>query len=336
VERQATSGFPRSYSSGKLEDGVDALAWASSGFIWDNALAHGKSFRNYGEWMVSEAGWRHKTRHAGKPTWQDFWRDFSTGSDRTRLACRPGIATLRRYSPTNTVGWDLNVPDVMRAAAFIKDLRQFETEGGFPDLTILFLPNDHTGGTRGKSPTPGAQVADNDLAFGRVVEAVSHSRFWPETCLLAIEDDPANGWDHVSGYRTACYIVSPYTKRGQTVSRPYNQISLVRTLELMLGLPPMNQMDAAATPMRDCFMDTPDLTPFESVPNRQPLDRTNPEPKKVADRLLRRDAIRSAKLPLDAPDRCPEDLLNRILWRAMKGSDAPYPAWAVKAVADGD
>src|SRR5262249_16042893 len=151
----------------------------------------------------------------------------------------------------------------------------------------LFLPNDHTGGTDSKLPKPGSQIADNDLALGRVVEALTHSRFWPETCLLAIEDDPQAGWDHVSGDRTTCYVVSPYTKRHQTIQTQYKQISLVRTLELILGLPPMNQMDATAVPMGDCFNDFADLTPFTSITNRVALDDMNPEPKKVADRVLR-------------------------------------------------
>ncbi|HSA03565.1 MAG TPA: alkaline phosphatase family protein, partial [Candidatus Paceibacterota bacterium] len=206
--------------------------------------------------------------------------------------------------------------------------------GQWETFHLLYLPNDHTGGTRGTSPTPGAQVADNDLALGQVVEALSRSRFWPETCLFAIEDDPQAGWDHVSGYRTTCYVASPYTKRRQTISTQYNQTSVIRTLELMLGLPPMNQMDATATPMRDCFTDTPDFTPFLSVTNRVPLDATNPNPKTITDRRLREDAMISAQLPLDEVDRCPEDVLNRILWRAMKGPDTPYPEWAVKAELD--
>ena len=341
MERQVSSGFPRSYPGGKVEDGMDALAWSSSGFIWDNALAHGKTFRNYGEWMISDAGWLHKTGQKDKPRWIEFWNDFKSGgvgmgTNATRLASHPGIETLRAHSNTNTVGWDLNVPDVRRAAEFIKELHAFETNGGFPNFIILFLPNDHTGGTRGKTPTPGAQVADNDLAFGRVVEALTRSKFWPDTCLFAIEDDPQAGWDHVSGYRTTCYVVSPYTKRRQTISTQYNQTSLVRTMELILGLPPMNQMDATATPMFDCFTDAANLTPFTSVPNTFPLDQMNPEPKKVAHRILREDAYASARLNLDEPDRCPEDVLNRILWRAMKGPDVAYPEWAVKPVEDND
>jgi len=327
VERQITSGSPRSYPSGKTEEGGDALAWASSGFIWDNALAHGTTVRNYGEWMQSEAGWKDRKRK-GSASWRDFWREFQRGEGRLELRCRPVIETLRALSDTNTVGWDLKVPDVMRAAEFIRELRQFETNGGCPSLIILFLPNDHTGGTRRLYPLPGAQVADNDLALGRVVEAITHSRFWPETCLFAIEDDPAAGWDHVSGYRTTCYTASPYTKRRQTISTQYNQVSLVRTLELILGLPPMNQLDATATPMTDCFTNTPDFQPFTSVTNQVPLDQLNPEPQRVSHPVLRQDAIASNRLPLDEVDRCPENLVNRILWRAMKGPDAPYPQWA--------
>ncbi len=335
VERQLTSGTQRSYPGAKSPDNIDSLAWASSGFLWDNALAHGKSFRNYGEWMMSESGWRDRTRK-GAITWSDYWRDFNTGACATQLRSRAGIGSLRAHSPTNTVGWDLKVPDVMRAAEFIKELKEFETNGGFPQLIFLFLPNDHSAGTSAGFPTPGAQVADNDLALGRVVEALSHSRFWPETCLFAIEDDPQAGWDHISGYRTTCYVVSPYTKRGQTITTQYNQTSVVRTIELVLGLPPMNQLDATAAPMFDCFTDNPDLTPFTSVPNRIPLNLMNPEPKTIADAALRRDSMVSSRLPLSQPDQCPEDLLNRILWRAMKGAHEPYPQWAVKPVDDKD
>jgi YVTN family beta-propeller protein len=335
VERQLTSGSPRSYVGGKGQDAVDALAWASSGFLWDNALGHGRSFRNYGEWMLSEAGWTDRKRK-GKITWRDFWQDFQSGAGATQLRSRAGLGNLVQCSDTNTVGWDLKVPDVRRVAEFIRELRQFETNGGFPELVLFFLPNDHTGGTRGDYPTPRAQVADNDLALGQLVEALSHSRFWADTCLFAIEDDPQSGWDHVSGYRTTCYVASPYTKRRQTVSTPYNQVGLVRTIELILGLPPMNQMDAAAAPLADCFTSTPDFTPFVAVPNRVPLDQINPAPKKVADRQLRRDAIVSSRLPLDAPDRCPEDVLNRILWRAMNGPQRPYPEWAVTPAREED
>ena len=234
------------------------------------------------------------------------------------------------------MGWDLSVPDAFRAACFIKELGEFERAGEFPNFIIINLPNNHTSGTRPNCPTPAAMVADNDLAFGKIVEAISRSKFWPDTCIFAIEDDPQAGWDHVSGYRTTAYVASPYTKRGAVISTQYNQTSLLRTMELMLGLPPMNQFDATATPMSDCFTNTPDFTPFVSVPNNVPLDQMNPDAKKISDPLLRKNAYASARLPLALADQCPEDTLNRILWAAMKGPDAPYPVWAVKLVADED
>jgi hypothetical protein len=131
-------------------------------------------------------------------------------------------------------------------------------------------------------------------------------------------------------------VASPYTKRGKVVSTQYSHTSLLRTIELILGLPPMNQLDATATPMTDCFTDVPDFTPFTAVANNVPLDQMNPPAKVVKEAMLRQDAKLSARLELGRPDACPEDVLNRILWRAMKGVDAPYPEWAVARVRDED
>jgi YVTN family beta-propeller protein len=334
VEREF-AGWPRSYPSGGFgERGADALAYSPAGFIWDNALAHGKTVRDFGEFTTTQKSWRDSARKT-KPGFLDCYHDFVNGSNAIVYTCEPDIESLRPFMVTNMVSWDLDVPDVFRAALFIKSLKQFEAADNFPNLVILWLPNDHTSATKWGSPTPEAQVADNDLAVGQVVEAVSHSRFWTNTCIFAVEDDPQNGWDHVSGYRTTAYVISPWTKRGRTIGTQYNQTSLLRTMELVLGLPPMNQMDATATPMFDCFADTPDFTPFDAVTNNVPLDEMNPPPRLISDPLLRKDAYVSAKLPLEKEDQCPEDLFNRILWRAMKGSQAPYPAWAVK-VGDND
>lgn len=140
----------------------------------------------------------------------------------------------------------------------------------------------------------------------------------------------------MSGYRTTAYVVSPYTKRGAVISTQYNQTSLLRTMELMLGLPPMNQLDATATPMTDCFTNVADLRPFTALPNNIPLDEMNPETKKLSNATLRKNAQISARLPLAEADKCPEDTLNRILWAAMKGPDAPYPTWAVQFSKDED
>src|SRR5205814_355520 len=145
----------------------------------------------------------------------------------------------------------------------------YEAKGELPNLIVMTLPNDHTAGTRPGMPTPAAAVADNDLALGRVIEAVSQSPFWKETCVFVVEDDPQNGFDHIDGHRTVGMAISPYTRRGgAVVSTNYNQTSMVRTIELILGLPPMNQLDASATPMAGCFIGAPDVTPYKAMPNR--------------------------------------------------------------------
>lgn len=335
VERQVAAGFPRSYPGGKGDSGVDALNWATSGFVWDHVTRGGKTFLNLGEWMISEVRWADPSKE-GKPSYQDIVADLRDRGGRIRFGSRCALSALARYSADDTVGWDLNVPDQFRADKFIEKLRGWEASGGMPDMIYLFLPNDHTGGTRGKGPTPGAQIADNDLALGRVVEALSHSRFWSDTVLLCIEDDPQAGWDHVSGYRTTCFVASAWTHRRRTVSTHYNHDSLLRTIELVLGLPPMNRMTASATPMFDVFADHPDPTPFDSTPNRVALDTTNPEPGKIANPLLRKLARESSRLPLDVPDAIEEGALNRILWHAMKGPEAPFPTWAVHGGEDLD
>ena len=324
------AGFPRSYPDGMEDNNVDALAYAPSGFIWDNAIALGKSLRVYGEFAITETSWVVPGKK-DSPSFLDYYRDFVDQTHLINISSRPGIESLRPYINTQTVGWDMGIPDVFRAAQFIKELRAYERKGEFPNLIIICLPNDHTSGTKAGSPTPAAQVADNDLAFGQIVEAISHSPFWGKTCIFAIEDDPQNGWDHVSGFRTTAYVISPYTRRNTVVNTQYNQTSILRSIELILGLPPMNQIDATATAMSDCFTDVPDFTPYEVMPTNVPLDQMNPDPKKISNATLRKDAIASARLPLEEVDRCPEDVLNRILWRAMKGTREPYPQWAVIA-----
>ena len=150
----------------------------------------------------------------------DCYHDFINGSRRDHRSQRePAIESLRPYLATNTVGWDLNVPDVFRAAQFIERTEAVRADGQFPNLIIICLPNDHTSGTKPARPTPDAQVADNDLALGQIVEAVSRSRFWTETCIFAIEDDPQDGWDHVSGFRTTAYVASPYTGAARSSAR---------------------------------------------------------------------------------------------------------------------
>ncbi|HTR43857.1 MAG TPA: bifunctional YncE family protein/alkaline phosphatase family protein [Pseudomonadales bacterium] len=329
------AGWPRSYpAGGGGATTADALAYSPEGFIWNDAAEHGKSVADFGEFTSDRHYW--KNSDLAVTNWTVAYHDFISGSNNIVYTAEPDIETLRPYVVTNYIGFDLNVPDVTRAAAFVKDMKQYEAAGSFPNFVLIWIPDDHTSGTKFGSPTPRAQAADNDLAFGQIVEAVSHSQFWSNTCIFGIEDDPQDGWDHVSGYRTTAYVISPYTKRHAVVNTQYNTTSLLRTIELILGLPPMTQMDATATPMFDCFTDTPDFTPYDAVTNNIPLDEMNPKPKKIRNETLRNDAVVSAKLPLDKEDQCPEDLFNHILWRAAKGPQTPYPAQFVKQVDDDD
>jgi DNA-binding beta-propeller fold protein YncE len=329
IER-SFAGFPRSYPDGMGDGESDALAWSSAGFIWDRALEHGRTIRNYGEFMKPRVRWKDPTR-TGTPDFSACFRAWRDGVERGDVifGSEPAIESIRPFSPPEAVGWDMSVPDQFRADFFIKELAEFEARGEYPNLVIVCLPNDHTSGTAPKCPTPEACMADNDLAFGRIVEALSHSRFWPKMAIFAIEDDPQAGWDHVSGYRTTCYVASPYARRGAIVGTQYNTTSVLRTIHQILGMRPMNQFDASATPMFDCFTDTADVTPFDHVDVTIPLDRMNAAPQTIRDPLLRDGALASDGMNFEEIDRAPEDLLNRILWHARKGSGTPYPEWAV-------
>jgi hypothetical protein len=169
-------------------------------------------------------------------------------------------------------------------------------------------------------------VADNDLALGRVVEAISHSPYWKDSVIFVIEDDAQNGVDHVDGHRSIGAVISPYTKRGAVDSRYYTQIDFIRAMEQILGLPPMNQMDLAVEPtsMKHVFTHQPDFTPFKAVPNQIALDEMNPG--SLALKGLQKEwAIASGKLDFSAPDVADKELLNRVVWYTTKGFDKPYP-----------
>ncbi len=328
------AGWPRSYPDGMGDNESDALAYSPAGFLWDNVRRGGLSQRNFGEFMIPRIKWADGRK--GSPGAAACYKSWKDKTGEVTFASEPAVASLKDVSDPNYVGWSMSVPDQFRADRFLADLKQREASGDYPRMTYVCLPNDHTSGTSANCPTPAACVADNDLALGRIIEGLSHSKFWKETAVFVIEDDPQAGWDHVSGYRTTCYVAGPYVKRGATVSTQYNTTSLIRTMEQILGLRPMNQFDASATPMRDCFTDTPDPAPFVSVPNNIPLDQMNPGSRAEVNPQLRQDALASERMNFREVDKAPEDELNRILWRAMKGPNTPYPEWAVSSAVDDD
>jgi DNA-binding beta-propeller fold protein YncE len=274
------------------EGQVDVIARPTAGYLWDRCAEAGLSYRSYGEWIT----------------------DGKTPRD-------PGKATVKalegHFDPWFR-GFDLDYSDQKRADRFIEELGRFEKSGDMPRLIILRLPNDHTSGTRIGKLTPTALVADNDLALGRVVQAVSKSKFWSETAIFVVEDDAQDGPDHVDAHRTVALVVSPYTRQGIVDSTLYSTCSMLRTMELVLGLKPMSQFDAAARPMYASFQARPDGRPYEHVlPGVDREERNGPEA--YGARL-------SEKLDLSKEDVADVALLNEIIWRSVRGANVPMPA----------
>ena len=298
----------------------DAMVYPAYGFLWNNALAHGKRVRIYGE--AAHSLWD----HTQFPDWTSIYTDYKNGDNRFTFKNVTTIEPIRSILAPRFPAYDHKISDVFRAQRFIEELHHYEQLPGdsLPQLMIMALPSDHTSGTRPEYPTPRAMVADNDLGLARIIEALSHSRFWKNTVVFVTEDDSQDGWDHVSAYRTVGLVLSPYSHLKKTVHTNFNNTSMLRSIEQILGLPPMNQIDAAARPMFECFTTQPDLTPYKALPNRIALDEMN---KPL--RALHGEALKYARLSLqpqfDEVDAGDEDTLNRILWFAtMNGK--PYPA----------
>jgi len=307
------AGWPRAYPDGLGYNDIDVMAWSPQGFLWSAADKAGKTVRVYGEMCLGKTMFTDSGKK-GRPTFTDFYSDWKNGTANCTFATEPAHASVAPFLETNYPAWAANIPDQVRADIFIAHLQACERgEEEFANLHILSIHNNHTSGSKAGSPTPAATVADNDLALGRIVEAISKSSFWKDTVVFSIEDDPQAGWDHVSGFRTDCQIASPYTKRGEVISAHFNQPGLIRTIGLILGFPPLNQMDAGSTPLRECFTDTPDFAPYDAVPNLVPLDQMNPPASALANPKMKAYAKQSETMPFDQCDACDEDDLNHIL-----------------------
>ncbi len=215
--------------------------------------------------------------------------------------------------------------DTDNAETFLREFHEFEKNGNLPRFMVMSLGEDHTTGTRPGTFTPRACVASNDLALGRIVEALSHSKHWPEIAIFVIEDDAQNGPDHVDAHRTVGLVISPFAKRKHVDSTQYSTVSMIRSIELVLGLSPLSQYDAAARPMFASFTDKADLTPYVAEPPRIDLDEVNAPTAYGAERSL--------KMNFDEYDKIDDFELNEILWRAIKGKDAPVPPAARRAIA---
>ena len=284
-----TFGYPS-------EGAIDLAARPAGGYLWDRAAEAKVTYRSYGEWIANGA----------------------KNKDGSFEDSKASVKALEGHFDPKFRGYDLDYKDVDRAKRFLSELKRFEKEGEMPQLQILRLPNDHTSGTRIGKPTPTAQVADNDLALGMVIEGLSESKFWKDTAVFVIEDDAQNGPDHVDAHRVVALVISPYTKREHVDSTMYSTASMLRTMELILGLKPMSQFDAAARPMYNSFTAKPDVTKYKAVMPKTDLDAVN-KPGVFG-------AALSEKFDLAKEDQADDLLFNEVIWKSVKGATSRMPA----------
>lgn len=290
--------WPNGYRKSGLHaylGGLEPAAQPPNGYLWTLAHAAGVSIRNYGYLGVNR-----KTPAEDGTVIEDV-RD----------------PILKPVTALNYHAYDLNHPDLGRAEAFLRDLAEWEKKGEWPRFILMRLGNNHTMGTTPGRLSPVSLVADNDAALGRIVEGISKSRFWANTAIFVLEDDAQNGPDHVDSHRSPAFLISPYVRRGAIDSTMYNTTSMLRTMELILGLGPMTHFDAAARPMSAAFTATPDLRPFTAEAPRVPLTERNPQRSATA--------ARSLKMDFSEADLIDDDELNDILWTAIRGTPPPAP-----------
>ncbi len=322
--------YGRSYPS----EGVDALAYSSGGFLWEAAKTRGRSVAVFGEYAPAPTVSSDTVRRRLFAQYLERPNDFNWHRTllEQRYDTRSPIPSLDQVLVREYPGWTQEVPDVVKAGDILAHLADWEAKRQMPNLVMIILPSDHTEGTSPGWCTPRACVADNDLALGKLVEGFSHSRFWKDMAIMVVEDDAQDGVDHIDGHRTVALAISPYTRRGSVDSTTYTQPGMVKTIELMLGLPSMSIFDLVATDMRASFVaagEAPDPTPYTALVPVQSLLELNQRTGSIRGKFARerRLAARaSARMRFDAPDEAPTGILNRILWHDARGWSTPYPA----------
>ena len=311
-------GYSRTYN----DDGNCAMSIASTGCIWDAALAKGLSVRDYGEFCYADIA---KYSPRRPKDWFEAWEDRESGKHVFDYEPVTLVESLKQIINKHIHYWPLLQSDQSRADEFIKEYRDRSVKNAVPNLMVLSLPCDHSEGMDPNYPQPKCMMADNDLALGRVIDAVSHSPQWANTCIFVIEDDAQSGPDHVDGHRTPYLVISPYNRRHQVDHTFYTTVSMLKSIEMMLGLSPMNRFDTLAYPITTCFQDTPNLEPYNARPNRIRLDLPNPG--RVAKGMSKSDKYWtsvSQKLDWSHPDGPDSYWLNRVIWYSLH-KDQPYP-----------
>jgi DNA-binding beta-propeller fold protein YncE len=271
-------------------EGYFPIAAPAGGYLWDRAAEAGVSYRSYGEFVSYD-------QPPGQP-------------------CRARVKTLEGHIDPMYRGFDLKYSDSDRFERYASEFKRLDAANEMPRLQIIRLPSDHTHGTTTNFPTPSVYVAQNDLALGQIVELVSHSRYWAQTAIFVVEDDAQNGPDHVDAHRTIAFVISPYVRRGTTDSSMYSTSSMLRTMELILGLKPMTQFDSAATPMFASFQGTPDTRPYTALPENVNMNEKNAQ------------TAWGARLKMDfsKEDAVDDFLLNEAVWKSVRGAASVMPA----------
>jgi DNA-binding beta-propeller fold protein YncE len=295
--------WPNSYAQRRKTYDYEGGELANSpptGYIWNNALAAGVTVRNYGDW-------------ASNIPLKDVKDGRQIGAVRD--------PALKPITDMNYRAFDLNYPDVERSKEFLREWASFDQKGDAPQLLVVRMGNDHTQGAAAGKLSPLSYAADNDYAVGMLIDGVSHSKLWGTTAIFITEDDAQNGPDHVDCHRSTAYVVSPYTRRGVVDSTMYNQMSVLHTVEGLLGIHPMTQFDAAAMPMFGSFSAQPDARPWTVLQPKTPLTDHNPGDTEAAKE--------SARLDFSDADKADDDELNEILWRAIKKTEMPPPVVSI-------
>jgi YVTN family beta-propeller protein len=323
VER-AFAASPRGYAWNMS----DALTVSPAGFFWQSA-PRPLDVRIYGEFCLP-ARWDPVKRSAidinqgDLKTWSEYWRLYKEGKWQTAVGSHSGVPALQKYISPRYPHNSTAIPDQIRAEEYLREFAERQNTGQLPQLSVITLNNDHTNGTRPGSPQPQSMVADNDLALGRIVEAISKSRFWSKCLILVVEDDAQDGLDHVDGHRTVALAMGPYIRRNAVDSNHYNFSSMVRTIQAIFRIPPRTRYLKSARVMTSIFTTQADLRPYGCLPANIRLDDMNPPLRALKGRQLWA-ARQSLAMNWSEPDDIPQAILNRILWWDSKGYNAPYP-----------
>jgi hypothetical protein len=323
VER-AFAASPRGYAYNMS----DSLVVAPTGFFWQGGTRP-LGVRIFGEFQLP-ARWDPATQNAVDITardqlsWSQYYKAYQDGAWPSVVGAHSGVPALAPYCSKRYPNSTLAIPDQIRAAEFLREFAEHEQSGELQNLTIIALNQDHTSGTSPAAPTPKAMVADDDLALGRIVEAISKSRFWAKSLILVTEDDAQNGVDHVDGHRTLALAIGPYIRRGVVDSNNYNHLSLIRTIQEIFRIPARTRFLKAARPMTSVFTAQADARPYEHLVPKQAIDEMN-APLRALDGRRLQAARQSLAMNFSEPDAAPAETLNRILWWDAKGYDTAYP-----------